>query len=618
MDQHKLDIRKEGLPVQYREFDLTRDGIDEENRTLTFSFSSEYEVERWWGIEVLGHGDGEILLDRLNNKGAYLMDHIWGDQRGVVEKAWVDNKRGMVTVRLSKKPAAEELWQDHLDGIRVHVSVGYRVHELELVSSKDGLDTYRVTKWEPLEVSSVSIPADPSVGLGRSDTDDFKPVKLREVKAMDKDDVTIEETATAAPTARSAAKTETAVSTTAKRAKNSESNERTDAQLIAQTGEQYGATELASRFISQGKSYDEFRDELLGSLHAKRNDSQTQSTALELDLPKSDLRNYSVVRGIRAAVSGNWKDAGLEREISMFLGDKMDREADGLFVPHEVLGYGMRQQSVGDAAKGGNLVATELNSEYFIEALRAETVLGSLGARVLTGLVGNVDIPKQVGSATFYWLGEDGEPTDSDLDFGLVQLRPNTIAAAVPLTRRILMQSSPNIEALVRQDMLQGLALGIDYAGMKGSGTGNEPLGIQNVSGVGAVDLSGGPDWALIVELETDVAEANALAANMAYLMRPSMRGTLKNIEKAANTGRYLYESGMVNDYRAEVTTQMDAGDIMFGDFSQLMFGMWGVIDVVPDTSTKVASGGLVMRMFQDADVAVRHATAFSYGDNGV
>ncbi|WP_105180734.1 phage major capsid protein, partial [Pseudoalteromonas sp. T1lg21] len=126
-----------------------------------------------------------------------------------------------------------------------------------------------------------------------------------------------------------------------------------------------------------------------------------------------------------------------------------------------------------------------------------------------------------------------------------------------------------DIEALVRNDIMEGLALALDSAGIKGTGAANQPTGIINTAGIGAVDLTGGVNWAKIVEFETDVAEANADSESMAYLMRPSMRGTLKTTEKAAGTAKFLWgDDNRVNGYQGVVGTQMDAGSILFGDFS--------------------------------------------------
>ena len=161
------------LGRQFRTLTFVRESINEENRTVELSFSSEEPVERWFGMEILGHAPGECDLSRLNNSGAFLMDHNTRDQRGAIESAVIDKKKGRAIIRLSSSERGEELWQDLKDGIRPHISVGYRILEIIHVKrDENGVDWYRATKWQPYEISSVSVPADTSVGLGRSDDND--------------------------------------------------------------------------------------------------------------------------------------------------------------------------------------------------------------------------------------------------------------------------------------------------------------------------------------------------------------------------------------------------------------------------------------------------------------
>lgn len=612
------------VPIAYRFAEVEQDSINVEDRTVTISFSSEYEVERWGWFETLGHNTDEVDLSRLEQNGPFLCDHNWHDQRGVITRAWLENGRGYAEIKISRNPMGEQLLIDMQDSIRTNISVGYRILEATLTKKDGDNEHYRITKWQPLEISSVSVPADPTVGVGRSD-ENQNLVQIREDKPMDEDEIQTTETPTAAETRQQSDN----VKTTSRAAVPDQPTPvvavDSNAQRIASAGAQYGAESLANEFIRDGKSYEEFNNALLGKLNEKRSASDAESTMFDQDVPAKDLQRYSVINLFRAVATGNFKKAGLEREMSNAIAERAGKDPDGCYISPEALGFGvrqqlerqllMRQQAAGTVGKGAELVATELHSELFIEALRAKAMLGGLGARYMSGLVGNVDIPKQSGDATFYWVGEDGEATDSDLSFTTVQLTPHTVATAVPMTRRMMIQSTPDIEALVRNDIMVNLALALDSAGIKGTGLSNEPTGIIATSGIGAVDLTGGATWADIVEFETDVAEANADAATMAYLMRPSMRGTLKTTEKAAGTAKFIWdENNRVNGYNAVVGTQMDAGTILFGDFAQLMYGMWGALDVVPDRSTKVKSGGLVMRLFQDVDVAVRHPQAFSYG----
>ena len=619
-------LRKGQCPVMQRDMEAQIEKVDEESRIVTLSFSSEYEVERWGWVETLGHEEGECDLARINNKGPFLSDHNWNDQRGVIQKAWIEKGRGYAEIKMSRNPLGQQLLIDMQDEIRVNVSVGYRIHAAKLTREENDLDYYRVTHWEPLEISSVSVPADPTVGVGRNAETNDNPVKITTTEVRKMDDTKIQDNNAPDETAERSESPETTNQTKrefAEPRKVKTSPEASDAQRIAETARQYGATELGNDFIAKGRSYEEFNKALIRELHGKRKDPEAESTMINLDVSEKELRKYSVINALRAVATGNFKNAGLEREMSEAIAQKVGRDADGIYLSYEAMGYGLRQmqlarmQSAGGAGKGAELVATELHAEMYIEALRAQAVVGQLGARMVSGLVGDVDIPKQNGSATFYWVEEDGEATDSDLSFTTVQLRPKTLATAVPITRRIMNQSTPDIEALVMADIMRGQSLGLDQGALYGSGIGNEPTGIVNTSGIGAIAFAtpNSPTWAETVAFETDVAEANADANTMAYLMRPSLRGKLKTTEKASGTGQFIWQNGRVNDYNAAVTTQMNAGQMLFGDFSQALIGLWGALDVVPDRATKVASGGLVMRLFQDADVAVRHPQAFCLGE---
>jgi HK97 family phage major capsid protein len=327
----------------------------------------------------------------------------------------------------------------------------------------------------------------------------------------------------------------------------------------------------------------------------------------DIGLTEKQRSEYSIMNVVRALSTGNYeKYAPFESEVSRAIAEKSGTEARGILVPYDVLGAGLRQQSAGVAGKGGNLVANELHSEHFIEALRQNSMMAQLGARTLTGLVGNFDMPKQTGTATFNWLGEDADNTDSDVDFGLVSMTPRTVAGSVAITRRLLLQTSGEVENMIRSELLMGLAEAIDNDGL---------ATILATSGIGAqviADAGKVPTWAEIVGLETDVDEANALRGNPAYVMRPSMKGTLKSTVKATGTAEFIWADNMVNGMRGASTTQMTAAQILFGDFSQLMIGLWGAVDLTVDKSTKAKSGGVVLRIFQDADTAVRHAGAFS------
>ncbi|MCS6257459.1 phage major capsid protein [Shewanella baltica] len=604
------------LGRQFRNLTFVRESVDVENRTVELSFSSEEPVERWFGMEILGHAPGECDLSRLNNSGAFLMDHNTRDQRGAIESAVIDQKKGRAIIRLSNSVRGEELWQDLKDGIRPHISVGYNILEIIHVKrDENGVDWYRATKWQPYEISSVSVPADTSVGLGRSDdnddTTDFN-IELRELDMAPEDDVLEQEqeqTRVQKPAGKPRQKAPAvAVDEAAVRKLETER-----CQEIMAMGSQFGMGREAQEAVQNGDAVDKFRQLVLDGVRDKK--VKPTGTEMNLGLNDKDVRRYSLINAVRASITGNWKGAGFEREISVALADKMGKDARGFYVNYEVLAQLGRAAQSTSAGMGGELVATDLWSSQFIDLLRPNSIAAGLGVRFATGLVGNVDIPKMTSGASFYWIDEDEDGTESNVALGIIKMSPKTIAGAVPITRRLMQQSTPDIDLLVRDEMLRGIGLGIDKAVFLGTGLNNQPLGIKNQTGVHAIQIpAGGWDWKTIVAFETAVAESNALAANMAYAMRPSLRGTLKTTEKAAGTAKYLWDGDQVNGYPGVVSTQLETDAMLHGDFSQALVGMWGALDLTVDKSTKAASGGTVLRVFQDADVAIRHGAAFAYG----
>lgn len=159
----KIKIKK-----SYRNLYIENKSIDEDLRTVTLSFSSEVPVRRWFGWEILDHDEKSVNLDRLNNAAAVMVDH-WSDQIGVVEKAWIEDRKAYATLRFSKSARGEEVFNDIKDGIRKNVSFGYIVNSLEFYKKEDEKEYYKSYDWTPYEISIVSVPADYTVGVGRGE-----------------------------------------------------------------------------------------------------------------------------------------------------------------------------------------------------------------------------------------------------------------------------------------------------------------------------------------------------------------------------------------------------------------------------------------------------------------
>jgi HK97 family phage major capsid protein len=260
-----------------------------------------------------------------------------------------------------------------------------------------------------------------------------------------------------------------------------------------------------------------------------------------------------------------------------------------------------------------------------------------LGAMTLGGLVGDVAIPKQTGGATAYWVAESGAPTESDQTVGQLALAPKTCGAFTDISRKLLKQSSIDIEGFVRLDLSTVLALALDAAAIAGTGADNQPTGILNTTGIGDV-ACGDPDgaapvWADIVGLETEVAVDNADIGALAYLTNAKARGKLKVTEKATNTGQFVWENGtdgfgLLNGYRAAASNQVPSNltkgagtalsAIIFGNFSDLILALWGTVDILVDPYTGSTTGTVRVVALQDADIGVRHAESFAAAQDAV
>ncbi len=605
---------QDGKAVRSLQFE--RSTINEEARTVVLAFASETPVERWWGIEILDCNASAMRQGRLRAGANLLCDHNQRDVVGVIESVEIGtDKVARAVVRFGKSARAEEVWQDVKDGIRRNVSVGYLIHRAVLAEERDGLETYRVTDWEPYEISLVSVPADASVGVGRSLATSAQatpaatsttPSPTEENRAM-----TTEATTAAAPAAAPAQPAQAA--------------QRNHAVEIAALGKTVaGGAELAMSAIQRGITVEAFQRELIEHMASK-----PKPTA-DIGMTDKEVRSFSIVRALHALANpmdqAAQRAAAFEFEASAAAAQKLGKQARGIMLPHDVL----RASDLvkGTANKGGNLVATELLSGSFIDMLRNAMVLDSMGVVTLTGLVGDIAIPKQTGAATAYWVAEDGAPTASGQTVGQVPMSPKTVGAYTDISRKLLLQSSIDVEGMVQSDLARVLGLAIQQAAINGSGTSNQPKGILGGHVVNPTILGGtngaAPTWEHIVGLETAVSVANADVGTLAYLTNAKVRGKLKTTSKVSGQNGFIWENGdtPLNGYRAAVTnavpsnitkgTATNCSAAIFGNWADLVIGMWGSLDLTVDTITLGTSGAVRVIALQDVDIAVRNAESFA------
>ena len=605
---------------------VERAAVNADTRTVELSFASETPYQRWWGVEVLDCTAQSVRLSRLMSGAPLLWNHDTDEQIGVVESVSIGADRVCrALVRFGKSADAEEVFQDVLDGICRNVSVGYLIHAADLVKVEGDpnqgdtkADTYRVTDWEPYEVSIVAVPADPGVGVGRSAADDPR--------------LPVPSAAPASPLAPAAdplptsSETRTMTNTTIEQPAAPALNlsadvaaitkaERQRAAEIRAIGEQFSrfdGAKKANEAIEAGETVQGFRNLMANAITSAQT---TQVT--NLDLSPKDNRQFSVMRAIRAMTDRNWAAAGFEKECS----DAICKRAGipeavngGFYVPLDILAK--RDLTVAAPSGGGNLVATNLVPQSFIDLLRARALVARLGATMLPGLVGNTSIPKLTGAATAYWLTNEATPiTESQQTVGQLALTPKTVGAYTELSRLLMLQSTPAADALVMNDFAKVIALAIDLAAFEGSGASGQPTGISNTGGIGSVTGTT-LAYAGVLEFQSDVAAGNALMPSSAYVTTPTVASLLCARQRFASTDTPLWSGslldGQMAGFTAASTTAVTAASMVFGDFSQVVIAEWGMFELAMNPYASFAAGITGIRAMQSVDVGIRQAAAFS------
>jgi len=571
--------------------------VDEEKRTVQIAVSSEEPVERSFGTEVLDHDERSIDLSfARSGTMPLLLDHDPRQQIGVVEDVRLDGsaRRLRATVRFGRNGLAKDVFEDVVDGIRSNISVGYHVNSM--VEDKTG--SYRVDNWLPMEVSVVSIPADRTVGVGRAA--EAPPAKPKTETLIEEttmsEEVQVDVEAVRAEAARSAAK---------------------DTAEMYRLAAKHNKRDMADEAVKNGRSLAEFRGELLEAIGNAPLDTQ------EIGLTKKEVRNFSLMNAIRAMANPTDRNAQeaarFEFEASQEAAKRAGADPQGLYMPHDVMrSWAQRDLNTSDDSA---MVAEAYRGGDFIDVLRNASSVMQAGATMLTGLQGDVKIPKKTAASTGAWIAtEGGASTESEPTFGQVTMSPKTVGAFTDITRLMMMQSSLDIENLVRNDLSTGIALAIDNGALQGSGSSGQPTGIANTSGINApTDFAAAtPTFAEVVAMETAVAEDNALMGNLAYILPASMYGALKTAKKDAGSGEFVVEpNGTINGRTAIVSNQVTAGDLYFGNFADCLIGMYGGLDITVDPYTASTSGTVRIVALQTVDVAIRHAVSFAYNNDG-
>jgi HK97 family phage major capsid protein len=499
--------------------------------------------------------------------------------------------------RFGNSAKAQEVFNDVCDGIRQYTSVGYDwTGIVNQTKSDDGQVTTRY-RWRPTHVAIVPVPADTKSGIGRTKRNMIKITNEKELSGE--------------------------ISALAKGFVESNTNAASEIRA------------LQSRVLGGEIDLDTFKREAMDACArtAKPKNQIAPVMGHELGMSKNDINSYSFRRAFLAASDnkGKPKDC-FEADVSQQVERNMKTSSEGFLVPLDIMlggsrrNYSNRDMSVGVFGQGGALVPTTVETPV-IEVLRNRTACMRLGALVLAGLSGNVAIPRQTSTATAYSLPETSPVATSSPTLDQVVLVPHRVSSQVVYSRQLLIQSGADVEGLIRTDAMRSQGVKIDWLALNGGGGPDEPVGILNQPGVGSLTFGGPPTWASILAFEASLGGANADFGRLGYIMNSNARYALKQTAKlliGASTvvAMQIFENpgniapddeevrGIINGYTALATNQLN-GPVVFGNWMDLVIGIFGGLDIIFDPYTKAGTGQNVFTINSFVDTALRHAQSF-------
>lgn len=407
---------------------------------------------------------------------------------------------------------------------------------------------------------------------------------------------------------------------------------------ISALGEQFKdhvSRDQVQKWIAEGTDENTVRLEV-GNTILRKHQPVSGAPAEVVDLSQKEKESFSILRGLDCRINGK---KCFEHEVSDEIEKKLGRSRSGansIYVPTSLPTQKRAPLTAGTGSAGGLTIQTDV--QPLIEVLRNKVVAIAAGATVLAGLRDPLLFPKQLTPGAASWVAENpgSDVAETDITFGSFTLSPKTVMGMQSYSRQLLAQSSLDVEMLTRNDLMRVIALAIDLGVINGSGSSNQPTGILNQAGIDVVALGTNgaqPAYANVVQQETDVATANADMGSLAYVTTPGIRGRLKQVAKLANTiSQAVWDNdqrvspglqrGEVNGYPAFASSQVPSNlvkgtssnchAIIFGDWSGVLIGEWGAMEVMADPFTKLGQAMVRIVGWAMIDTNVRYIQSYS------
>lgn len=596
-----------------RSLETTEISFNEENLIeISFASNTPYlrQDQDYSYNEVLVISEDSVDWNRLvDQKCPLLLEHDVTKQIGVVEKAWIEAEKIRSLVRFSSNEKAQQILKDVKDGIRRNVSFGYLVKDYKVEQIAGNIDTVYVTKFEPYQVSIVSVPADPEVGFKRSlenkDTDNMNKEELKKEEeiAEIKEAPVAPEQPVEKPVAEPApeAKVEPVETKEEKSCceKKSCECEKEEIKAVDETddilalGELSDEQDLAKEAISENRSLKEFKQMILDKKQKKLNVKEET---------KMDNKNFSITKAIRSI----WKhdiDAKDEFQISNELTRGMKTDDDFAFKP-------MKRDLDGSA-----LINTKYIPSEYTAMNRPQTTLQKTGYTDIPSDGGPISFAVQTSGVAGGMYSIDGELVAEDLAWTLKTLTPHKAGAVVVVPYSLILEGKPKIDAIVEADIVKALAEVKDKQALVGDGTGNNILGIYSTSGVNQIPLSTAFSLSGVTKMLSEIRKSNDFSENIKFVMNSDNYYTYATTlrDKSAK-GEYLItdDGKMLGRYDVAINNQLASGQIIAGNFDELVVTDFGPITVKVDDITYIKKQAIQLVAHAEFDCGVRKPKSFT------
>lgn len=602
-----------------------------QDQFLQFSCATETPYLRYDDgqpyYEVLVISEDSLSFERLiDDRAPLLYEHDPQKAIGVVKKAYIKDKKLYVKVKFSNSEFAQRMKQQMMSDLRRNVSIGYTISHMTRNGDIDGIPVYYVDDFQIYEVSTVSCAADVTCGVKRSkDLKDFQNMKKfkknleqtqEEIKELEATQEEIADETKAEETEEVVEQVVEETTETVEDIPTEEEKEITEEQIVEETKEEViseqeeikaagqlaGEEELAEECIKNKRSLAEFKS-LLKKKRSMKNIKK-----------ENTMEKFSISKAIRNACSQYKKDVSEEFQTKVINENKrklnIGEEADIVLTKKE-----LTRALAPTATNGAELVATDYLPQEFTPVARPKLTLEATGYYSIPVEGNSVSFAVVTSGATAGMYDLDGELADGDMHFANRTLTPHKAGVCIPIPYSLILQARPEIDNIVQDDIVKALDEIRDNQILVGSGLSGQVTGIANTEGVNTLSAAASAlySWQGVLTMEQEIRDANEFG-QLCFVMNSNdyktFASTLK--DEVNSYAGWILEDGKIKDYPVFVNNNLSDGQIILGDFSQVVVADFDGLMIKVDDITYIKRQAIQLVATRAFDVCVRRPKAFT------